>query len=649
LASATFFVYEQVLHHEFVNFDDDEYVTENPSVESGLSYKSIIWAFTTPRVALWHPLTMLSHMLDCQLFGTNPQWHHFVNLLFHIANVLLLFWVLKDMTGAVWRSAFVAAAFALHPLHVESVAWVAERKDVLSTLFWLLTMAAYLRYVRNGGAKWYVLTLLSFASGLMAKPMLVTLPFVLLLLDYWPLNRFQVELSVESGGKNIFSRLVAEKIPFIAFSILFSIIAFIAQQSEDAIRPLLDLPLNVRIANALISYLKYIEKMVWPSRLAVLYPLHSNKLSMWQTAAASLLLLIISILTVRSAKNHKYLLVGWLWYLGTLVPVIGLVQVGSQAMADRYTYVPLTGLFIIVAWGVPELLAGWHYRKVAIGISAVTALSVLSVCSYLQVGRWRDSLTLFEYTLAAAGDSSTALNNLGNALTAKGKYNEALEYYYRAIKLDCNDFKAHNNLGNTLSLQARIDEAISHYNEAIRINSAYAAAYGNLGIALMAKGRLDEAIDSYRKALQFKPDFLEAHNNLGIALQQQGKFDEAVNHFQQVVQLKPHYAKTHNNLGIVFRLQGKSDEAVSHFEQALKIDPNYAEAHNNLGIALGMQGKFDEAINHFQTALRIRPDSAEAKRNLEIALKLRSQGGSGRTAASPQPALHNDPNRRKIE
>jgi len=408
-------------------------------------------------------------------------------------------------------------------------------------------------------------------------------------------------------------------------------------------------PLNIRIANALISYLTYIEKMVWPSRLAVFYPLHSDNLPMWQAAAAGLLLLGISLLIVRSAKKHKYLLVGWLWYLGTLIPVIGLVQVGSQSMADRYTYVPLTGLFIIVAWGVPELLAGRRYQKAAIGISAVTALCVLSVCSYLQADHWRDSTALFEHTLATAGDNSTALNNLGNALLAKGKYDEALEYYYRAIKLDCNDFKAYNNLGNALSLKGRNDEAINYYNEAIRINPSYSRAYGNLGIVLMAKGRLDEAIDSYRRALNIKPDFIEAHNNLGIALQREGRFDEAIDHFQQALELKPGSAKTHNNIGIVFRQQGKPDEAAGHFEQALKIDPNYAEAHNNFGIALGMQGRFDEAISHFQTALRINPDLAEAKRNLEIAIKLRSQGGSGQTAASPQPASPNEPDRRKME
>jgi hypothetical protein len=391
LALATLAVFWQVLGHDFVNYDDPDYVYRNPNVQSGITLSSIKWAFTTGHAANWHPLTWLSHMLDWQLFGDNPGWHHLTNLFLHIANTLLLFAVLKRMTNALWRSAFVAAAFALHPLHVESVAWVAERKDVLSTLFWMLTIAAYLRYLERPGTGRYLLTLLIFALGLMAKPMLVTLPFVLLLLDYWPLGRFQFGQIVKSVGQqsrkslNAFSHwklsrhLLLEKVPLFALSAISSIVTFLVQRTAGAVTSVETLPLKLRIANTFVSYLTYIQKMVWPSRLAMFYPYPDKTDLIWQTVVFALLLLIISLGVIWLMRRRRYLLTGWLWYLGTLVPVIGLVQVGDQALADRYTYVPLTGLFIIIAWGVPDLIAKWRFRKHALAASAIAVLLAWSI------------------------------------------------------------------------------------------------------------------------------------------------------------------------------------------------------------------------------------------------------------------------------
>jgi len=374
LVLATFIAYEPMRHNGFVNYDDDVYVTENRNVNRGITAESVFWAFTNPHRSMWHPLTSLSHMLDCQLFGLVPFWHHLTSLLFHIAGTLLLFWILKRMTGAVWLSAFVAAVFALHPLNVESVAWVAERKSVLSSFFWMLTIAAYLRYAERPGIDRYLLVVLVFCLALMAKPMVVTLPFALLLLDYWPLGRFQwgrqsrEESSMQSESAKVSYRnspswrLVVEKIPLFILSAVLSVITFIAQKSGGAVMWTDSLPLNFRIPNALVSYLTYIGKMFWPSRLAVFYPHPRGTVSIWLAVVVALLLLALSIWVIRSARSRRYLLVGWLWYLGTLVPVVGLVQAGGQARADRYMYLPMIGLLIIITWGLCELAAKWRYR-----------------------------------------------------------------------------------------------------------------------------------------------------------------------------------------------------------------------------------------------------------------------------------------------
>jgi len=612
LVLVTFAVFHGLLRCKFVDFDDALYVFGNRNVKAGLTAESIKWAFTAKDTANWHPLTWLSHMLDCQLFGLNPKWHHFVNLLFHIANTLLLFWVLKDMTDALWQSAFVAAAFALHPLHVESVAWVAERKDVLSTMFWLLTMAAYVRYVKQHSIKWYAVTLVLFALGLMAKPMLVTLPFVLLLLDYWPLSRIQ--------NKENIMNLTLEKLPFFILSGISSVVTFFVQRGGGAVLDIEVLPLHIRMSNAAVSYGKYIWKMIWPSHLAVFYPYHRNELSVWQVIVAALLLVTVSILVIRLALKYRYLPVGWFWYLGTLVPVIGLVQVGSQSMADRYTYIPLTGLFIIVAWGADKLLAGRRDKKVVIGMLAGAVLFALSAVSYLQVGYWRNSLALFEHTLAVTRNNNTILNNLANTLASQGKYNEAIVYFEQAIQVNHNDYKAHNNLGNALSSLGRYDEAASCYREAIRLNPYHAKAHSNLGISLASQGKLDEAISHYRTALKIEPNSAEVNYNLGMALASKGKFDEAISCYRRGLENEPEDAKTHYSLAKAYQSQGNAEEAISHYRQALHFESDWLLPMKDIAWILATHP--DPRIRNAGEAIRLAERAAELTKHQDATVLL---------------------------
>lgn len=586
LALTTIIAYEQVRLNDFVNYDDDVYVTQNPQVKAGITRKSIVWAFTTSHANNWHPLTWLSHMLDCQLFGLNPIWHHLTSLLFHIVNTLLLFWVSKRMTGEVWASAFVAGAFALHPLHVESVAWVAERKDVLSGFFWMLTMAAYARYAERPSIKRYLVVALTLCLGLMAKPMLVTLPFVLLLLDYWPLRRFQ--WGRQSKGKAVpqsqsvkarhqrpsLRRLVGEKIPLFILAAVFSAITLIVQQSgrpaklwEDipsGIRAMriTSAPLAVRISNALVSYLNYIVKMVYPSRLSVLYPHPSDSLPMWQPIVSLLILAGISAGIIYMARRRGYLAVGWLWYIGTLVPVIGLVQVGAQAMADRYTYLPLVGIFIMVAWGAAEFGTKWRYRSIGFGVAAGVALAALLICTRIQVRYWQNSVTLFRHTLAVTE----------------------------------NNFIMHTKYGTELFKKAQLDEAVRHFNEALRINPLYPEAYKNKGRVLLEQGKYDEAIAIFAELLRARRDWPEVHYYLGVAYARKGQLNQAVKHFKATVRLSPDWPEACHDLASVYLLMGKYDLAIQNYREALRLKPDYPSAIRNLRIALEAQSKVNKTI-----------------------------------------------------
>ena len=645
LAAITFAVFGQTLRHEFVNFDDNLYVYDNPAVTRGLNLKGVEWAFTHRVCANWHPLTMLTHMLDCQLYGLNAGGHHLTNVLLHTASVILLFLVLRRMTGFLWRSAFVAGVFAIHPLRVESVAWVAERKDVLSGLFFMLTLWAYTRYgqgrssvERRGSSAGtsslaldprpstlsYYLVLVFFALGLLCKPMLVTVPFVLLLLDYWPLGRmtsgeWQVtRFRIPVPQLSTLNNLLYEKLPLFGLAVVSCVVTIVAQ--HEALQSFERFSLPVRLGNAVISYVAYLGQMFWPTGLAVLYPFTARNIGFLAVVLSLVLLAGISAGVFILRRRRPYFLTGWLWYLIMLVPVIGIVQVGAQARADRYTYLPQIGLYVWLTWAAAEGCAGRRYRRVVLGGLATGILAALMFCARAQTPYWRNSESLWTHTLACTSDNYIAHNELGNALLQKERLDEAVAQYQMALQIKPDYAEAHNNLGDALLQQGKVDEAITHGQQALQIKPDYAAAYNNLGNALLKKGRVDEAITQYQKALQIKPDYAEAWYNLGNALLKKGRVDEAIIQYQKALQIKPDYAEAHNNLGSALVQNGRVDEAIIQYQKALQIKPDYAGARYNLGYALLQNGRMDEAITQYQKALQIKPDYAEAHYNLGNAL-----------------------------
>ncbi len=625
LILGTLLVFWQVHNFAFVNYDDDDYVYENPHVLNGLTWDGVVWAFTTNHSANWHPLTWLSFMLDCQLFGVNPGWMHLVNLLLHIANTLLLFAVFRKMTGALWPSAFVAAAFAIHPMHVESVAWIAERKDVLSTLFLLLTLAAYVSYVKRCGLFRYMLTVLLFALGLLVKPMLVTLPILLLLLDYWPLERIRGLKTEDRERKTegVFQKLsagqlIAEKIPFIALSLVSSVITFLVQLGGSAVIHINSLALKDRIANAFISYTRYTGKLFWPRNLAVFYPFDADSFAFWQVVMCVLLLLVISIFVIRFGRNQRYLPVGWFWFVATLVPVIGFVQVGQQALADRYTYIPYTGLFIMIAWGLPELLSKWPQRKITLGLSMVISLTILGICTHQQVSYWNNSFTLFSHAIEATQNNYIAYNNLGVAYNSVGRYQDAIEAYKQTIRIKP-DHETYFNLGVACGKLGRQQDEVEAYKQAIRIKPDYALAYINLGAAYNSVGRYQDAIETYKRVIIIKPDYAEAHYNLGVAYGELGRQQDEIEAYKQATRIKPDYAEAYYNLGVSYEDLGRYQDAVEAYKQTIRIKPDYSEAYINLGITCYKLGRYQDAIETYKQATRIKPDYAEAHYHLGVA------------------------------
>jgi len=682
LAVSTFAVYTPVLRNDFVNYDDSDYVTANPHVQSGLKWENIQWAFTSGHASNWHPITWLSHMLDCQLFGQQAAMHHFVSLLFHIANTVLLFLLLKSITGTIWRSVIVAGLFALHPLHVESVAWASERKDVLSAFFGLLSMLAYVEYVssvegraegkpetRKRSAIFYTLALLLFALGLMSKPMLVTLPFVLLLLDFWPLQRFElapVRLNQRKAGEDSrFRRILTglpatlnrmpfqllwEKIPFLALGFASSVITFIVQRNGGAVST--SISSGARVANAVVSYVHYILDMFWPNHLSVLYP-HPGSWPVLQIVASTIFLVVVTAAVLFSARKHPYLAFGWFWFIGMLVPAIGLIQVGIQCRADRYTYLPLIGLFVMFAWGAAELIQYFSRSEIEESIAApsskgragqkgvemsssqqisnspdmalVTGATLFSLlaCAVMtsrQIGYWRNSETLFRRTVQVTKNNYLAYNNLGFYLSNRGEVAEAMENYRKALEINPGYEDAHNNLGYAYANQKKYPEAIAEYERALQIRPNHPEVHNNLGNALGDVGRVDEAIAHYRITLQQKPDHADAHNNLGVALSMKGQYAEAIEHFHTALRYKPGDASAHSNLGNAFAIQGKFDLAIAEYQEAIQLNPKDSQAQNNLANSLAGQGKLDDAISHYNAALGLKPKDPEIHYNLGAAL-----------------------------
>jgi tetratricopeptide (TPR) repeat protein len=603
---ATLAVFWQVKNHDFINLDDEQYVTQNPNVRAGLTFKGVAWSFTTAYADFWHPLTWLSHMLDWQLFGTWAGGHHLTSLILHAANAVLLFFALMALTGAFWQSAFVAALFSLHPLHVESVVWVAERKDVLSTFFFLLALAAYARYARSPGWKNGLAVLIPFLFSLMAKPTYVTLPLILLLLDYWPLKRMEAQTQgqepnpkqkkkqthregkTEPDRKAILLNLIKEKIPLLMASLLFGIMAiFVQSRSESS--AFTDWPFWVRTANALISNVTYLWMTFWPAGLAPFYPHPGMAVSLLKALLAGAMMIAVSVIAIRYARRFPYLTVGWFWYLITLAPVCGLIQVGKHSMADRYTYIPLVGIFILLTWGAVDLAKKLGLQKNILAAAAGTVLAALVAVTWVQVSYWQNSVILFEHALAVTSGNYLAHTNLGVALNRNGKGEEAASHYLEAIRINPNFSSTQFNLANYYAARGNKEEAYRHYQEAIRIRPDYANAHSNLGVLLASQRSFEEAAAQYEKALRIEPANAGFHYNYGVALANLGRLPEAAGQFRDALALRANYAEAHNDLGKVLMMEGKTAEAASHFREALWIRPNFTEARRNLDIVLESQ------------------------------------------------------------
>ncbi len=599
LAIITLGSFSGMRHNDFVRYDDFTYIKTNPNVQQGITPESIKWAFNIGYAANWHPLTWISHMVDVKLFGLDAAKHHMMGLGLHTASALLLFLAFSAMTGSLWRSAFVAALFAVHPLHVESVAWAAERKDVLSTFFLMLTLLSYAWYVAKPGAAKFAAAVVFFALGLLAKPMLVTLPFVLLMLDYWPLRR------KESWGK-----LAIEKTPFMLLAIGSSVLTFIAQHSAGAVQDFQSYSPAVRVENALVVYVSYIGKMIWPARLAIPYPHPGAGIPIWQVITSALILAMLTAGFVRYSKVKPYLIVGWLWFVGTLTPVIGLVQVGGQAMADRYTYIPLIGLFVIVAWLVPDALDRLKLpsatKTAALATVSVAVLIALSVVTAKQVAVWKDTVSLFHHTISVNPKNSGALNNLGAFLQERGQLAEAEGYLRQAVEFDPTYAQARRNLGNTLFDLGRADEAIASYRAAIRLEPKSIDGYASLARALAGDGQVEEAIRAGETAVRLDTEGknADAANNYGLALASAGRFDEAVVEFKRAAVLNPTMPEAPHNIGYALALHGKFAEAIPYYAEAIRVDPTFAAAHGHLAEALFREGDRTSAYNELQQCLR---------------------------------------------
>jgi tetratricopeptide (TPR) repeat protein len=655
----------------FVNYDDDMYVTDNQAVQAGLSFKGVQWAFTQRHGGNWHPLTSLSHMLDCQLYGLWAGGHHLTNVLLHAATAVLLFLVLLRMTGRLWPAAFVAAMFALHPLRVESVVWISERKDVLSGLLFMLTLAAYARFAdgpfRVGR---YLLVMACLALGLMAKPILVTVPFLLLLLDYWPLGR--LANGDKSYSKTI-GRLLLEKVPLLVLSGLSCQATLWAQQRAIA-ENVNSLSVPWRIANALVAYAQYLGQTFWPANMALLYPHPETSLPMWKLAVAVALLAAISVAVLWWWRKRPYLLVGWGWYLGMLVPVIGLIQVGSQAMADRYTYLPQIGIWIAIAWTAADWAAHWAPARRLCWAAGLAAVLAAAIGSVVQTGYWRNSEALWTHTLACTSRNFYAHNNLGETIRESGRIEEALVHYQESVDINPNYVQGHSNLGSALRQTHHMKEALEHFQTALRIDPQFARARNNLANALAELGRTDEALFEYQRALETNPELTNAHTkatvhyNMGFILCQAGRIEEAIAHFQEALAIEPTLLAPRRKLADLWYRQGRVREAVDQWLLLVRLQPRDAvllnqtawilatcpdasirnaaiavdlaqravqlsgghdpRFHDTLAAAYARAGRFPEAVQAARQALTLAsaPSVAPLAENLRARLRLYEAG-----------------------
>ncbi len=630
LVLLTIGVYWPAASFDFINCDDPLFGSENPHVQGGLTWAGVKWAFQLYGGDYWHPLTWLSLMLDVSLFGQQARGFHFTNVAFHAVNSLMVFLLLRLLTRAFWRSVMVAALFAVHPLRVESVAWVTERKDVLSAFFGFLSLLFYARYAAVQSLKskvqsrnttdygplsrlhapgstlhatlFYLLSLCSLALGLMSKAMLVTWPCVMLLLDYWPLQRLQPALSkLKSSARKLppssflLPPLLLEKLPFLVLSAISCVITYLTEKGTNDPGAVVGFPALLRLENALVACARYLGKTLWPAKLAVPYT-HLGHWSWLEVGASAGVVVGVCLVALWLGSCWPYLLVGWCWFWGTLIPVLGLTKGWVTFMGDRFTYVPSVGVLLLVVWGACELTRCWRYQVMALSVAGSVAIVLCLALTRQQLGYWKDSETLFRH----------------------------------ALEVTENNYLAHDNLGAALDKEGQTDEAIRQYQEALRLKPDFTDAHNNLGAALAKKGRTDEAIRQFQEVIRLKPDQAVPHHNLGNAALEKGQTDEAIRQFQEAIRLRPGFAEAHNDLGTALGLKGQTDEAIRQFQEAIRLRPDNAEAHNNLGTALGLKGQTDEAIRQFQEALRLKPDLAGARKILNALLAAKAQ-------ASPPP------------
>jgi protein O-mannosyl-transferase len=642
LIALTWLVFGQTLWHNFVNLDDHVYVYDNPLITRGLKVDGVINAFVHTHARNWHPLTTLSHMLDCQLFGLKAGGHHFTNVLLHTVSVLLLFLLLRQMTGAFWQSAFVAALFAVHPLHVESVAWVSERKDVLSGVFFMLTLWAYTRYVQTRSIGRYLTVALFFILGLMSKPMLVTVPCVLLLLDYWPLDRFSWDRTRLTRGARLSNRvhpvapLLVEKIPLFALSALSCIATLLIQlYSAGAID---QLPLAWRLNNAAVTYVAYIWQMFWPARLAAFYPHPNDQLPLWQVILAITFLISVSLLAIQWRRERPYILTGWFWYVGMLVPVIGVVQAGEQGRADRYTYLPQIGLYVLIVWTVAGLLSrlGQPAQRRVAATAASMSIAILSWRAFVQTSYWENSERLWNHALAVTTDNAMAHNNLGHLLLQRGEWDRAISHFELALNIRSHNAATHynlgralmeNNLANALARKGRLNEAVSHYEESVRLRPDYGDPYFNLGSVLFQQGRIDDAIAQWHKALTAQPNDAGFHTALGNAFFKKGLQKDAIAEYEHATRISQRDPMARNNLAWLLATSSDAsirdgNRAIELAEQAVQLssgkDANYLRT---LAAAYAETGRFAEAAETGRRALQ----AAQTQGNSMLANTIRDE------------------------
>lgn len=654
LIVVTIISFANLLDNQFISYDDPGYITKNEHIRSGISIETIIWSFQSTEQSNWHPLTWISHALDCTLFGLDPKYHHAMNLLLHLLSSIILFIVLRQATHAPWESAFVALIFAIHPLHVESVAWAAERKDVLCGLFWMLTLGTYMKYRQSPSIGKYIATLCVFTLGLLAKPMIVTLPFVLILLDYWLQHPLSLQNKITRKERKtdltFLIKSIRGKIPFFILSFASSVITYIVQKQGGSMAESEILSVYVRIENAIVSYARYIWKALFPTDLTIFYPHPESSLAAWQVGGVALLIIVITIFVWKQRAKHPYLMVGWFWFIGTLVPVIGLVQVGLQAMADRYMYIPIIGLSIMVAWGVPTFVNRLPVKRYFLIMIFIITIIPMVIMTREQVEKWKDSFTLFEHSLAVTSNNHIAYNNLGVALTDSGKYSKAISYLREALRIRPNEILIHSNLARALLSQGEfrealdhykwilkriptdpsfhiriadlladegnIEEAIKHYLEAIRIDPTDPYMFCSLGELYAEQGNFDFAKQQCLSALKLKPNFSKAHNVLGIIAGKQQQYDEAIKEFLEAIRCDSTNADAYNDIGILYERIGKDTEAFEMYKTAVRFNPSHINAHFNLGTILARQEKFDEAEIHWKIVIDIHPKSNDARLNL---------------------------------